>query len=52
MNKCCETCKWYDDVTGMCYNWKSPHFAGKTDQKQRCCEWERKGADNEATKND
>ena len=49
MKRCCKTCKWYDDVMGMCYNWKSPHLADKTAPKQRCCEWERKEDDHEVS---
>ena len=40
MKRHCKTCKWYDDVMGMCYNWKSPHLADKTNPKQSCGEWE------------
>lgn len=49
MKRHCKTCKWYDDVMGMCYNWKSPHLADKIAPKQRCGEWERKEAVHEVS---
>ena len=52
MIKCCATCAWYEDYQGVCCKGGSPYCADFRDPTQRCREWERKEAGNEATKND
>ena len=40
MNKCCETCDWYEDYQGVCFNGDSPHCADFTEPEDCCEEWE------------
>ena len=39
MIKCCETCDWYEDYQGVCYNGDSPHCADFTEPEECCAEW-------------
>lgn len=39
MNKCCETCDWYEDYQGVCFNGDSPYCADFTDSEDCCAEW-------------
>lgn len=38
--KCCKTCKWYDDLDGVCYNGESENRAKFMDEFDSCEEWE------------
>ena len=42
MNKCCETCKWYEEFQGVCFNGDSPNCADFTASEKYCEEWEDK----------
>lgn len=37
---CCQTCKWYEDFTGVCFNGDSPNCADFMDAYDSCEEWE------------
>ena len=39
-NRCCETCKWYEDFQGVCCNGDSEYRADFTDADFVCNEWE------------
>ncbi len=41
MHKTCETCKWHDDFSWVCFNGESPHCADFTDPDLSCKEWEK-----------
>ena len=49
MNKCCATCRWYEDYQGVCFNGDSPNCADFTDPESCCEEWEEKEADHEVS---
>lgn len=40
--KCCKTCKWYDDFVGVCCNGESENRAEFMDEADGCDEWEAK----------
>ena len=40
MNKCCETCDWYEDYQGVCFNGDSEHCADFTEPADGCKCWE------------
>ena len=40
IKKCCTTCDWHDDFSGVCVNGNSPHCADFTMPESCCREWE------------
>ena len=40
MNKCCETCAWYEDFEGVCCNGDSEWRGDFRDNDQGCEHWE------------
>ena len=45
MTKTCETCNWYEDFHGVCFNGDSPHCADFTDPEGGCECWEGRAGD-------
>lgn len=39
MIKCCETCKYYEEFCGICFNGDSPNCADFTDPEDCCEAW-------------
>lgn len=49
MTKTCETCNWYEDYQGVCFNGESPHCADFTEPEDGCKCWEGKEAEHEVS---
>ena len=47
MNKCCETCDWYEDLQGVCFNGDSEYRADFTEPEDFCEAWEGRRFDDE-----
>jgi hypothetical protein len=42
MKRNCESCTWYEDFQGVCFNGDSPHCADFTEPGTVCQAWEGK----------
>ena len=40
--KVCQTCRWYEDYLGVCFNGDSYNCADVTGSQDTCPEWEEK----------
>ena len=49
MNKCCETCDWYEDYQGVCFNGDSEYCADFTEPEDCCEEWKARMFDDEVS---
>ena len=43
MNRCCESCWWYEDYEGVCVNGDSPMCTDFVDAETVCGAWEEVG---------